>query len=396
MLGDQPTSSRLNSVTRLTVGMLRSGAASVMASRSALANEAENEAKTGRRERPVRGGTGRGGNWPADGEPIPLDAEDPLVVPVVSAAGGVGRSTVAAILAAALDRRTSDRRGRAVAVCDASPRSASPWPGWVDHTAERGTGWLATCAADADLFAREVSRSTSALDTEDGRPIWVLADTGALQPAFSGAHPGPQFWAPVLRYLRAAVIDGDSIEAFRLVRQQAGGELSAIGAWMAAPATRTAALWVTDPSLAGLSRTLQAVTTAEQCGLPMRQVVVAINDHRGHGWTRRARSRCTLLADRVGAIVELDHDAALLRDGRPCCSSQQLGRRDITGLMTAVIAAADRTAALPTALPVSPPAPVRTALPVTVPVGLPASPPDPAERNSRHVATSARAVPAGS
>jgi len=321
-------------------------------------------------------------------------------VPVVSAAGGVGRSTVAAILAAALNQRTSDRRGRAVAVCDASPRAASPWPGWVDHTAERGTGWLATATADADLFAREVSRSTSALDVADGRPIWVLTDTGAWQPAFSGAHPGPQFWAPVLRYLRAAVIDGDPMEAFRLARQQAGGEVSTIGAWTAAPAARTAAVWVTDPSPVGLSRTLAAITTAEQCGLPMRQVVVVVNDHRGHGWTRRSRSRRTLLAGRVGAIVELDHDAVLLRESRPCCSAERLDRPDITDLVAAVMAAADRPATLPAvppaAPPGSPPAGLRTAVPVAAPADLPATPPDPAERNSRHVATSARAVPARS
>jgi hypothetical protein len=321
----------------------------------------------------------RGGSEPAGAGPISLDGEDPLVIPVVSAAGGVGRSTVAAILAAALNRRTCDPRGRAVAVCDVSPRSASLWPGWVDHAAECGTGWLATCTADAELFAREVSRSTSAQDVEDGRPIWVLTDTGTLQPAFSGAHPGPQFWAPVLRYLRAAVIDGDPMEAFRLSRQRAGGELSAIGAWLAAPAARTAALWVTDPSPVGLSRTLEAVTAAEQCGLPMRQFVVAVNDHRGHGWTRRSRSRRTLLAGRVGAVVELDHDAGLLRDGRPRCSAEQLDRRDITDLMAAVIAAAAR----------------RTAATAAAASALPASLPDPAERKSRHVATSARAIPAG-
>src|SRR5260370_8210913 len=162
------------------------------------------------------------GNRPAVVGHFPRGGEDPLVVPVVSASGGVGRSTVAAILAAALHHRGEDAWGRAVAVCDASPRSASPWPDWADHTAERGTGWLATCTSDSELFAREVRRSTSALDAGDGRPIWVLTDTGPLQLPFSGAHPGPQFWAPVLRYLRAAVIDADPPEAFRLARQRPG------------------------------------------------------------------------------------------------------------------------------------------------------------------------------
>jgi hypothetical protein len=310
------------------------------------------------------------------------------VVPVVSAAGGVGRSTVAAVLAAALNRRTSDRSRRAVGVCDVSPRSASPWPGWVDHTAEHGTGWLATCTADADLYAREVRRSTSAMDTEDGVPVWVLADTGVLHPAFSKADPGPRFWAPALSYLRAAVIDGDQLEAFRLIRQLAGVERSAIAAWMASPAVRTTVLWVTDPSPAGLARTMEAVTAAEQCGLPMEQFVVVVNDRSGHGWSPRSRSRRTLLADRVGAIVGLGHDAALRRDGRPSCSPRHLDRREVADLVTAVIAAAGRPRAaaqppLPAAASLSPAA--------AAPVPLLAA----AERIPRHVAASAPAVRAG-
>src|SRR5260370_18699139 len=158
------------------------------------------------------------GNRPAVVGHFPRGGEHPLVVPVVSASGGVGRSTVAAILVAALDHRGEDAWGRGVAVCDDSPRSASPWPDWADHTAERGTGWLATCTSDSELFAREVRRSTSALDAGDGRPIWVLTDTGPLQLPFSGAHPGPQFWAPVLRYLRAAGLHARPPHAFRPAR----------------------------------------------------------------------------------------------------------------------------------------------------------------------------------
>lgn len=288
-------------------------------------------------------------------------------MPVLSAAGGVGRSTLAGILAAALNRENADRWGRVVALCDANPRCVSPWPGWVDHSAERGTGWLATCVADSELFAREVSRSTSALDVAGGDPIWVLTDTGPLQPAFWGADSGPRFWSPLLRYVRAAVIDTDPLEAFRLVRQRATGQLSSTAAWMTAAPVRTAALWVTDPSPAGLARTLDAVTAAEQCGLPMRRFVVAINDHRGHGWAPRSRSRRTLLADRVGAIVEIGHDAALRKDDRPVSANRQIADRDAADLVAA-LTAASRPAAMAV----------------------------PAERNSWHVAAPARAIPARS
>jgi hypothetical protein len=320
----------------------------------------------------LKGGHMKGDKRTPDCESVSLDGRYPVVVPVMSAAGGVGRSTVAALLAVALHQRTTDSKDRAVALCDCRPRCASPWPGWLDHTAEHGTSWLAGCPADQ--FGREIRRSTSAIDVPGGRPLWVLTDSGPLVPDFAGADPGPATWTPLLRYLRVAVIDGDPLEGFRLARQQADGEPSTAAAWMALPSVSTAAVWVTDPSPAGMARTLEAMTAAEACGLPMRQVVVAVNDCRGHGWPARSRSRRTLLADRVGAIVELGHDAALLRDDRPGRQAEHLGRRDVAALTSAVLAAADSPAASPAAAPSL----------------------VPAERTPWHVASTAHAVPASS
>jgi hypothetical protein len=271
----------------------------------------------------------------------------PLVVPVVSGAGGVGRSVLAALLAAALSDRTTDPSGRAVAVCDVSPRAASPWPGWVDHTAQRGTGWLASYAREPGRFAQEVKRSTSAIDRGDTRPIWVLTDTGPVSPAFSGTYGAPLLWLPLLPYVRAAVIDGDPFEGSRLARQRDGGPVSTMAAWVTTSSAQTAVLWVTDPSPAGLAKTLAAVTAAEECGLPMRQFVVAVNDVRGHGWMPRSRSRRTLLADRVGAIVDLGHNSALRDGGRPSLTARDAAGRDITRLADAVISAAQAPALAP-------------------------------------------------
>jgi hypothetical protein len=204
--------------------------------------------------------------------------------------------------------------------------------------------------------------------------MWVLTDTGPLAPGFSGADAGPATWQPVLRYLRAVVIDADPLEGFRLARQRAGGEVSTAAAWMALPSARTAAVWVTDPSPAGLARTLEAMTDAETCGLPMSQVVVAINDCHGHGLAARSRSRRTLLADRVSAIVELNHDAALRRGDRPCPQPGQLTRQDVAALASAVLTAADDQAPSLSAAKEQPSA----------------------ERSSWHVASAAHAVPANS
>jgi hypothetical protein len=264
----------------------------------------------------------------------------PLVVPVVSGAGGVGRSVLAAQLAAALSDRTTDPSGRAVAICDVSPRAASPWPGWVDHAAQGGTGSLINYAREPDRFAQEIRQSTSAIDRGDVRPLWVLTDTGPVNPAFSGTHGAPLLWAPLLRYVRAAVIDADPFEGSRLARECAGGPSSTMTAWVASQFAQTAMVWVTDPSPAGLARTLEAVTAAEQCGLPTERFVVAVNDVRGHGWMPRSRTRRTLLTDRVGAIVELSHNAALRDGGRPSVTARDTAGRDIARLTHAVIAAA--------------------------------------------------------
>jgi hypothetical protein len=309
----------------------------------------------------------KNGTQISDGDAIPLDNEYPLVIPVMSAAGGVGRSTVAALLAAALHQHTSDHQGRAVAVCDTQPRSASPWPGWLDHAAERGTSWLSECAADAQRFAVEVRRSTSAIDTEAGRPIWVLTDTGPLSAGYSGSDPGPWFWAPALRYLRAAVIDGDPLEGFRLARHYAGGEPGTASAWMALPSARTAGVWVTDTSPVGLSRTLEAMTAAESCGLAMEQVVVVVNDAHGHGWAPRSRSRRTLLADRVGAIVEISYEPDLRRGDRPAATPERLAQRDVTALLDAVLGAAGRPIAGPVPAPGPAPAPAHGSAPAPAP-----------------------------
>jgi hypothetical protein len=278
---------------------------------------------------------------------IALTGEHTLVVPVVSGAGGVGRSTVSAILAVALHQRTADFDGRVVAVCDTRPRAASPWPGWVDQAADGGTGWLAARATDARLALGEVTHCTSAIDSPDGGQIWVLTDTGAPQPGFSGAGPEPGFWAPALPYLRAAVIDSDSLEGFRLGRQRVGGEPGVAAAWLGTSGTRCAVIWVTDPSPDGMSGTLAAITAAEECGLPARQFIVVVNDHSGHGWTARSRSRRTMLTGRVGAIIEISLDTALRRDSRPRHTLRDLSSRDISSMVAAVISVAGRAAPRP-------------------------------------------------
>lgn len=107
-----------------------------------------------------------------------------LVVPVLSGSGGVGRTTVAALLAAALHRHTAAAPGdtRGSAVLDCAARGNTPWPAWVTTPASSGTGTLAgyrgtVSGAEADL-AQLTDAATSHLAMAAPNPLWVLTDTG--------------------------------------------------------------------------------------------------------------------------------------------------------------------------------------------------------------------------
>lgn len=286
---------------------------------------------------------------PAGGA-LMLPPDRRLVVPVLSGSGGVGRTTVAALLAATLHRHTvaapGDTRGSAVLDCAA--RGHTPWPAWVTTPASSGTGTLAgyrgaVSAADADL-AQLTDAATSHLAVAAPNPLWVLTDTGPASGVYLGADPGPRWWLPVLPSLRVAVIDGDGLEGARLAAQTVGGPLSTIGSWFATPFLNTAAVWVTDSGEPSLQRTIDALTCIAEVRLPADRIVVAVTDRRGarrRGGSSLTESWHDLIAGRAGALVDLGHDRALAdQGGCPPLDAATLDRPEVVELARAVAAAA--------------------------------------------------------
>ena len=273
-----------------------------------------------------------------------------LVVPVVSGCGGVGRSTVAAMLAATLHRHTAvasgDRRG--CAVLDMAPRGQTPWPAWVTTAAASGTATLAgyrgaMAGADSDL-GQLADAATSHLHIDAPAPLWVVTDTGQPSGSYLGGDPGPRWWLPVLPGLRTAVVDGDALEGARLAAQAVGGPMSSIAAWFATPFLNTAAVWVTDSGEASLQRTVDALTCIAQVRLPVDRIVVAVTERRG-GRRRTAeglpQAWRELIDDRIGAVVELGHDRLLAEQGgRPEFDADALDRPQALELARAVASAA--------------------------------------------------------
>lgn len=286
---------------------------------------------------------------PAGGA-LMLPPDRRLVVPVLSGSGGVGRTTVAALLAATLHRHTvaapGDTRGSAVLDCAA--RGNTPWPAWVTTPASSGTGTLAgyrgtVSGAEADL-AQLTDAATSHLALAAPSPLWVLTDTGPASVSYLGGDPGPRWWLPVLPSLRVAVVDGDGLEGARLAAQTVGGPLSTIGSWFATPFLNTAAVWVTDAGEASLQRTIDALTCIAEVRLPADRIVVVVTDRRGvrrRGGSSLPESWRDLIAGRVGALVDLGHDRALAdQGGCPPLDAATLDRPELLELAGAVVSAA--------------------------------------------------------
>lgn len=286
---------------------------------------------------------------PAGGALI-LPPDRRLVVPVLSGSGGVGRTTVAALLAATLHRHTvaapGDTRGSAVLDCAA--RGHTPWPAWVTTPASSGTGTLAgyrgtVSGAEADL-AQLTDAATSHLAMAAPSPLWVLTDTGPASPSYLGGDPGPRWWLPVLPSLRVAVVDGDSLEGARLAAQTVGGPLCTIGSWFSTPFLNTAAVWVTDAGEASLQRTIDALTCIAEARLPADRIVVAVTDRRGvrrRGGNSLPESWYDLISGRAGALVDLGHDRALAdQGGCPPLDAATLDRPEVVELASAVVSAA--------------------------------------------------------
>lgn len=286
---------------------------------------------------------------PAGGA-VMLGPDRRLVVPVLSGCGGVGRTTVAALLAATLHRRTVAAPGdtRGTAVLDCAARGNTPWPSWVTTAASSGTGVLAGYRGTAGGAEAGISQLTDAamshLTIAAPTPLWVLTDTGAASASYLGGDPGPRWWLPVLPTLRTAIVDGDQLEGARLAAQAVGGPLSTIGSWFATPFLNTAAVWVTDAGEASLRRTIDALTCMAEVRLPVDRIVVAVTDRRGarrRGGSSIAEGWHELIAPRVGALVDLGHDRALADEGGcPPLDAGALDRPELLQLARAVTTAA--------------------------------------------------------
>lgn len=272
--------------------------------------------------------------------PIRLHSSQPLALPVFSGAGGVGRSTVAALIAALLERYTvpADREGGGVVLCDTSVRGLSPWPCWVDVAAPLGTTQVLHAPFPRPVRAHE-THAASIFQAMPGRSVLVMTDTGLGAARGSTVIGTPEAWFQVARGTRAIVLDGDAYEGVRLNRHAARPDRPSLSSrWLSVPRLRAALVWVTDPTPAGYRRTHAAVEAAMVAGLDLRRVTVAVNHGRISAASAAPPSARSGFARRVGAVVDLHLAAALgATGGVPRFGEARLARPDAQKLLAAVL-----------------------------------------------------------
>lgn len=228
----------------------------------------------------------------------PLAEGQRLVVPVLAAAGGSGRSTVAGLLALGLAAA-----GRTVLV-DAAPAAASPWPGSV---ARPGAGTAALVAAGEAVRPAEVFAAASRLSARLAADLHVLTDTGEAPPAgWPGDEPRPWLsWADVGHWARV-VVDSQLPLAAGLAAGVHTGQPGAATRWLALP--DAVPVLVAPSSGRGGEQLLATVAAADRLGLPTVGWVLALVDFAPGRPPARLRASLALLADRVHAVIRVGYD----------------------------------------------------------------------------------------
>jgi hypothetical protein len=236
-----------------------------------------------------------------------------LVVPVLAATGGAGRSTVCHLLAArfATDARTW--------VFDTAPGQASPWPGWWTRP---GTAALPTTGTPT---AQQVFAAAGAVNTGTGAEFSVLP----AQPERVGDDNGTQQIEQVdqveqVRLLRTVSARVSLVDTSTpLLAALASDDARSTGC----PGRNDALDWLTAPSAVpvlclpasakGVADALTTVTALEQHGLPASHLHVAVVGIAASDLPRRVLAGLTLLQPRVATVVRLPHDSRLRASSRP-------------------------------------------------------------------------------
>ncbi|MFE2408153.1 hypothetical protein ACFXDE_07415 [Kitasatospora sp. NPDC059408] len=247
-----------------------------------------------------------------------------VVVPVLAAVGGSGRSTVAGLLGVGL------AQAAAGVVLDLAPRLASPWPTWAT---EPGTG-LASVPPDAPLSRRHVLAAATRFPAPAGAGWHVLTDHQDWSAPPLALPEAPAAWHQLAAIggWQAVIADTAHPVAHDIVASRAAGGSGLTAAWCALPVS--VPVLCAAATASGMAALQTALTAASADGLPLDRMVVALVST-GDGRTPApVRAGETMLAPRVAAVVRIPFDPDI----------RARGLRDAARLGSGSLQAADQLA----------------------------------------------------
>ncbi|MBQ0984761.1 hypothetical protein KBZ10_09570 [Streptomyces sp. F63] len=230
--------------------------------------------------------------------PAPLPRDARIVVPVMGAVGGSGRSTTAALLAGALAARGS------TAVLDTAPRLTSPWPSWA---VEAGTG-LAAVPPDQPFTRGQLLAAASRCASPPGRGWHVLTDhqewSGPLLPL--PAEPAAWYQLAAAGGWQAVVTDTVHPAGHDTVAARRAGHPGLSAGWCALPcAVPVLCAAATGPGVRVLQTAVMAFSAA---GLPLqRAIVVFVGTGEGRA-PAAVRAASRMLRPMVSAVLGVPFD----------------------------------------------------------------------------------------
>ncbi|WP_284581935.1 hypothetical protein [Streptomyces sp. 2P-4] len=297
-------------------------------------------------------GLGLGRGEPAS-ERIPESAR--LVVPVMAAGGGSGRSTVACLLADALARLGD------TVVADLSARLCSPWPAW---TAGAQGGGLGALPPDRPLSRAEIRDAAAVRPAAEGR--WSVLTDGrewSAAPLPLPADPAAWYQLAAAGGWQVLVADTAHPVAHDVTAADWAGLPGLTRGWCALP--YAVPVLCAQPTAGGVHRLQQAVEVLRHCeGMPLQRTVVAFSAASDGRLPAVARAAATMLAPHTAAVVHLPHDADIRTHGLAARPSRIRGRTAgaARGLAAAVLATAreafgDPLPTAPRPMPAPPPSP---------------------------------------
>ncbi|MGW0964092.1 hypothetical protein ACWD4K_34995 [Streptomyces gelaticus] len=295
-----------------------------------------------------------------EGALVALPAESRLVLPVMAATGGSGRSTVADLLAGAMAAA-----GTATVVLDTAPRLSSPWPSW---TLGQEAGGLAVLPPDRPLTRSQVRSAVARRPAGRGAGWQVLTDGRDWHSPPLALPQDPAAWLQLAAIggWQAVIADTTHPVAHDILDARCAGRTGQTRAWCELP--YAVPVLCAAATAGGVQALQQAVMALHADGMPLPRTVAVLVAQTDGRLPAVVRAGATMLTSRTAAVVHLPHDPHIRTHGlRTVSRLRSRTRQAAHSLARAVLAAAGATWGIP--LPDAPrPAPLAVVSPASGPL----------------------------